>query len=280
MRGRSAGAGQRGVQQRGVRVPQPLLRDREAEGVPKYLQLAAILKEKIVKQEYKAEQQIPTEEKLCHQYGVSRITVREAIHRLVQEEFLARKQGKGTYVIPQKLRRDIARVYSFSQDMERLGLKPSSDVLEQQIEQADGETSERLRLPAADQRVTRIRRVRKANGAPVLVESTLVPTYMCPELVNEDLESGSLYAILTERYGLYPRTAEETYEAVVLRRTDAKLLGFAAGEPHAAFAIRRITFLENGAPMELTRSLGRGDRLTLGINMLADKADFQRLVGL
>jgi GntR family transcriptional regulator len=97
--------------------------------------------------------------------------------------------------------------------------------------------------------------------------------------VDADLEHGSLYKVLTEEYGLFPHTAEETYEAVILRKEDARLLECTLQKPQAAFAIERIAFLENGKPLELTRSVGRGDRLTLAINMLADKADFQRLVG-
>ena len=55
---------------------------------------------------------------------MSRITVREAINKLVQEGYLDRRQGKGTYVVHQKLRRNIAKVYSFSSDMRQLGLEP------------------------------------------------------------------------------------------------------------------------------------------------------------
>ena len=66
---------------------------------------------------------------------------------------------------------------------------------------------------------------------------------------------------------------------MILKKEDSRLLECSARKPQPAFAIQRIAFIENGTPMEFTRSVGRGDRLTLGINMLADKADFQRLVG-
>lgn len=264
----------------GAAASRVVLHDRETGGQPKYVQLAAILKERILRQEYKPDEQIPTEEQLCKEYDVSRITVREAITRLVQDAFLTRVQGRGTYVLPQKLRRDIARVYSFSEDMQRLGLRPSSEVLEQVLEQAEPAIAQRLALPDADRRVTRIRRLRKANAAPILVETTIVPAYLCPELVEEDLQNGSLYSLLEERYGLHPHHAEETYEAVVLGKADARLLGCNARTPFPAFAIQRAAFLEDGRPIELTRSLARGDRMSLAIQMMADKPQFQRLVGL
>ncbi len=252
---------------------------RENEGVPKYVQLARTLREKVASGEYAAGASIPTEDALGSEHGVSRITVREAVNRLVQENLLQRKQGKGTFVLPPKLRRDAAKVYSFSDDMLRLGLRPDSRVLELEVVEADPDAAELLRLPGDHQLVTRIRRVRNADGAPVLVETALIPEYLCPGLAGEDLERGSLYDILARRYGLHPSEAEETHEAMVMKRAEAKLLGCTGAGPHAAFAIRRVSCLSDGTPIELTRSVGRGDRLTFGIRMIADQADFQRLVG-
>lgn len=277
MRRAAGGPGAEGA--RGAAEGPSLREAREREGVPKYLQLAAILREKIVRQEYLPDAQLPTEEQLGREYGVSRITVRGAIDRLAQDGLVLRRQGKGTYALPRKLRRDIARVYSFSQDMADLGLVPSSRTLEQRVEQADPETSALLRLPEDQRRVTRIRRLRLANGAPILLETTLVPLHLCRRLPRAELERGSLYAVLTEEYGLFPRSAEETYEAVVLAPADARLLECRGRGPHPAFAIQRVAQLEDGTPVELTRSIGRGDRLTLVIRMVADQAAFRRRVG-
>ena len=252
---------------------------RAREGLPKYLRLAEILRDRILRQEYELDEQIPTEERLCEHYEVSRITVREAVNLLVRDGLLERRQGRGTYVVAQKLRRNIAKVYSFSHDMVHLGLEPSSVVLEQVIEQAPLEVAALLKLPHPERRVVRIHRVRKANDAPILLERTLIPAYLCPGLERADLVRGSLYELLTQRYRLFPHTAEETYEAILLPPADARLLGCTLRRPHPAFAIQRITFLEDGTPIEFTRGVGRGDRLTLGINMAADQADFQRLVG-
>jgi GntR family transcriptional regulator len=251
---------------------------RERDGVPKYLQLASILEERIARGEYELEDRIPTEDRLCQEYQVSRITVREAVDRLVQKGLVERRQGKGTYVVAGKLRRNIAKVYSFSHDMVHLGLRPSSVVLLQAVERASPDVAAVLRLPEADRRVTRIERVRKANGAAILIERTLVPTRLCPGLERVDLAAGSLYEALTRRHAA-PQTAEETYEAIILRPEDARRLGYAGRRPRAAFAIQRVTYLADGTPIELTRAVGRGDRLTLGIHMVADQADFQRLVG-
>lgn len=256
-----------------------VLVDKSFEGIPKYFQLARILKERIQRQEYAGGEQIPSEAELCASFQVSRITVREAINRLVSEGYLERRQGKGTYVAHQKLRRNIARIYSFSNDMSHLGLEPSSRVLALRVEDAEAEDAERLKLPQENRRVTLISRVRLANKIPVLVETTLIPEYLCSGLVEKDLESGSLYGILTEQYSLVLQRAEETYEAIIMAKEDALLFGFDPAVPRPGLAIRNITYLQNGLPIEYTSSVGRGDLLTLAITMVADEADFQRLVG-
>jgi len=256
-----------------------MLGNTDSEGRPKYMQLARILKDKILKQEYKAEEQIPTEAELCEQYNVSRITVRQAINKLAQENLIERRQGRGTYVVHQKLRRNIAKVYSFSHDMVHLGLKPSSRMVELVVEDADPEMAEKLKLPQNNQRVTKIRRVRKANDTPILLETTFIPEYLCPDLIGKNFEKGSLYQILTEEYRLLPHHAEETYESIIMARKDAELLECGSSRPQPAFAIQRVTCLENGFPIEYTKAIGRGDLLTLAINMVADKADFQRIIG-
>lgn len=256
----------------------PRIDENDADRIPKYIQLATIIRDKILRQDYKPDQQIPTEEQLGKEYNISRITVREAVDRLVQERLLERRQGKGTYVAAQKLQCNIAKLYSFSHDIAHLGLKPSSTVLECRVVEASPEEAARLRL-AENMSVTRIRRVRMANENPILLETTAIPVYLCPRLSEADLEHGSLYEALTESQ-LVPATAEETYEAIVMSPSEARLLACSQRRPVAAFAIQRITFLQDGTPIEYTRAIGRGDLLTLAVSMVADKADFRRRIGL
>jgi GntR family transcriptional regulator len=255
-----------------------MLEEKHSEGIPKYIQLAKILREKILAKEYKPGEQIPTEVVLCGQYNVSRITVREAINKLVQEGFLNRRQGRGTYVMQQKLRRNIAKLYSFSSDMLQMGIQPSSRVLAVTREAADAGVAEKLHLPESSRLVICITRIRMANETPVLLETTMIPDYLCPGLAEKDLSGGSLYKFFTEDYQLVLHHAEETYEAIILSRKDAQLLGYASTRPMPAFALQRVAFLESGAPIEFTRSVGRGDMLTLVITMVTDKADFKRVI--
>jgi GntR family transcriptional regulator len=252
----------------------------DSEGIPKYIQLSKILKEKIASGEYHADSPIPTEKDLCSQYQVSRITVRQAINTLVQEKLLYREQGRGTYIQPQKLKRDITNIYSFTNDMLKLGLRPGSILMEQKIVDAEPEAAERLKLPPKDCRVLRVVRLRLANEIPVIYETTLIPRFLCPQLVKEDLAKGSLYQILGEKYKLVPRHAEESYEAIVMSESQAQLLQCSSTRHQPALSIQRIAFLEDMTPLEFTTSVGRGDRLTFSIKMAADNANFQRRIDL
>ncbi|MGQ9746766.1 MAG: GntR family transcriptional regulator [Candidatus Caldatribacteriaceae bacterium] len=242
--------------------------------IPLYQQLKSILKKQILDGVLKPGDRVPTEVELCKTYGVSQMTVRQAIRRLVEEGYLYRKQGKGTFVTSLKLRRRLPKLYSFSEDMVELGLQPSSKILEKTIIQADDNLADVLRLPFSDRSVNRLVRVRLANGEPILIEKTFIPVYLCPNLLQEDLETGSLYAILRGKYGLLLNHAYETYEVGKVRKEEAINLDCRPGLP--AFVIERFTYLSNGVPVELTRSVARGDRLRFTVKLVADQAQIRR----
>ncbi|TVQ40900.1 MAG: GntR family transcriptional regulator [Spirochaetaceae bacterium] len=251
----------------------PLLKGRSSNGIPLYLQLERILKDKISSGELKPGDQIPPETELCRQYRVSRITVRNAVDVLVRENLLVAQQGKGTFVAPPKLKRQLPRLYSFSDDMVKLGLTPSSSVITFTLESAESEDRDTLRLPPHDPYVFHLVRVRRANGIPILLERTQIPRFLCPDFLNTDLEKGSLYHTLREKYGLELHDAEETYEAEIAQPDDAAVLDYEPGRP--VFAIHRIAYLRDGTPFELTRAIGRGDHLQFTLHLQSNQTEFR-----
>jgi len=248
----------------------------EESNVPLYQQLKNIIKGQILNGVLKTGEKIPPEIDLCSVYGVSRITVRQAINSLAQEGFLYRKQGKGTYVTSPKLRRRLPKLYSFSEDMKDLGLKPSSKVIESEIIEADEEVFSLLKLPENNRKVNKVVRVRLANDEPILIERTYIPLFLSPELLLENLENESLYRLFREKYGLVLDHAYETYEVTTVRKNEAEILNCKKNLP--AFAIERITFLKTDVPVELTRSIMRGDRVRFTVQLLADQAQIRRQI--
>ena len=246
----------------------------EDSNLPLYLQLKNIIKAQIISGAIQPGDKIPSESELCERYGVSRITVRQAINSLVQEGYLYRKQGVGTFVTSPKLRRRLPRLYSFSEDMRELGLEPSSQVLEQRVIEADEEMAEILKLPDGSRKINKLVRVRLANGEPILLEKTFIPYYLCPDLVKENLEEGSLYSTLREKYNLLLDHAYETYEVGKIRKEEAKILRCQVSLP--AFVIERLTYLKTEVPVEWTKSIARGDRLRFTVRLVADQAQIRR----
>jgi GntR family transcriptional regulator len=248
----------------------------ESSGIPLYVQVVEELNKKIQEGEYLPGDRIPPEAQLCEYFGVSRITIRRAIRKLVEENALYTKQGKGTFVNPIKIKRRLPKLYSFSEDMRELGLTPSSRVLEQEAREADDETAEILKLPKTDRLVNLISRVRMADNMPILIERSCIPHYLCPDLLKDNFETRSLYGAMAEEYRLELYRAEETYEVRLVTAAEAKELGCKRNQP--AFAIQRLAFRRDGTPVELTRAVGRGDILRFSVQLITHEVRFSRSV--
>ncbi|MEI6157590.1 MAG: GntR family transcriptional regulator, partial [Atribacterota bacterium] len=128
-------------------------------GIPLYQQVKNILKGQILDGRLKNGEKIPPESELCSTYAVSRITIRQAMSSLVQEGFLYRKQGKGTFVTVPKLGRRLPRLYSFSEDMRDLGLEPGSQIIESELIDGDDDISTLLSLPPTARKVNKMIRL-------------------------------------------------------------------------------------------------------------------------
>ncbi|MCP4401272.1 MAG: GntR family transcriptional regulator [bacterium] len=248
-------------------------------GIPLYIQLQNILKEKILRGEYQVGGQIPPENELCEIYDVSRITVRKAIDTLVQEKLLYRLQGKGTFVASVKVKRDLPKLYSVSRELQESGLIPSSRLVEKVVIEADESLQTILHLPENNLLINRIIRVRLANDEPIYLEDAYIPAYLCPGLVDKDIEHDSLYRMFREDYQLSLEYAEENYEVTSMDTRTAELLG--CRENALAFFFERITFSNTDVPIAFAKVIGRGDKLRLSVKLVRnDNPEFARTVDL
>ena len=116
---------------------------------------------------------IPTEQQLCTRFGVSRMTARAGVARLVERGLLYRVRGSGTFVSRPPVHRQSGRLLSFSEDMHARGLTPSSRILEIGQHSASPETCRQLAL-AAGARVVLIKRARFGDEIPMAVERALL----------------------------------------------------------------------------------------------------------
>ena len=210
---------------------------------------------------------IPSERELMATYDVSRATVRKAIDALVADGLLTRVHGRGTFVARPRLESRL-HLASFSQDMRRRGLTPSTRLLAVELERPPVEVAEALDL-AADAPAWRVERVRLADGQPIAVEDAWHPEALLPGLDRHDL-SGSLYELLGEQYGLVIDAAEqtlwgETADGAVATQLDAP--------DHTPLLVFRRVSSAAGRPIEYVVSRYRGDRYQIHMSLGRDGID-------
>jgi GntR family transcriptional regulator len=230
--------------------------------IPKYLQLRTILVE-LIEGELGPDDAIPSERELSERFGVSRMTVRETVDRLVAEGRLYRVPAKGTFVAHPKLDMPL-QLSSFSDDMRRRGLRPGARELTRRTEPAREHVRAALDLGQGDVHV--IERLRLADGTPMAIERTHVDASITPGLAGVSLEDASLYAVLADRYGIRLDGGEQWIEAAPADAEVAGRLGIGPRAP--VLRIRRLA-RQGARPVEYTESVYRADRYQLHVALPA-----------
>lgn len=224
--------------------------------LPKYYRLKESIRDMIEDRQLGEGDLIPSERELCETHGVSRMTARQAVNELVNEGVLYREQGRGTFVAGAKIQHEIARLTSFTQDMQERGMATTSKVLGVGTESAPPKVARSLGVEPGEQIVC-IRRVRNAEGKPMAVETSYLLYAFGKDILDIDLSRSSLYEELSKR-GLRIAGAKQKYEATLLNEEEAGHLGIPAGS--AALLVERVTFDDGDNPFEYVKSIYRGDR--------------------
>ncbi len=225
--------------------------------IPLHHQVFRDLKAALDTSEWRPGDRMPTERELAERYGCSLITIRHALGELVREGRIERTRGRGTFVLPPRIERDIGGTMSFAEEMRRRGLDPATRVITARIETAGEVVAAHLGI-AQDAPVVHLERVRLGSGEPLLLEQARLPAERFPGLLAFDFERRSLYDILADRYSTPIVRARESVEPVALRRREAELLGV----PNRSLALQidGIAFAASGEAVETARSFVRGDR--------------------
>lgn len=200
----------------------------------------------------------PSERELVQQFGVARMTVRQALDALVSEGLLQRVPGRGTFVA--ESRADLpGRLSSYTEEMVRRGMAPSSRTLLARMEAAGPGVARALEIFEGDN-VVHWQRLRLADGVPMSIEDAYLADTIVPGFLDEPLPV-SLYQALRGR-DLLPTWGEDSIESALAGAAEAELLGVAEGDP--VLRIARRAFAGNLA-VEVSRSTYRADRFTLWV---------------
>lgn len=200
---------------------------------------------------------VPSEREISQEYGISRMTARQALRALYQEGLVYRERGLGTFVAKRKVDVHTRNLIGFTDDMLQRGLKPSSKLILVAREGATQMTADRLDVNVGDP-VFHLERLRLADGIPMAFESNYLPAALCPDLDRYDFKKKSLYRVLEGEYGVRLQRAEEVLEAASATRRDATLLSIKAGAP--LLIVHRVVYSDANRPVESATTLYRADR--------------------
>jgi GntR family transcriptional regulator len=235
-------------------------------GAPLYLQIMEHFLSRIESGEWAEGAMIPTEAELCREYGVSKITVREAIKILVKAGKLHRTPGKGTFVEKPKLEQKLNRFFSFTRWARQHGLNPASRLLRVETQEADKHIARHLGV-AARAPVTRIERLRLGNEEPLMFETIWVSGTLCPNLHLQDLSNVPLNDIIVSAYKVPLVRATEAIEPSQAPEHIARLLGVEPGS--LLLMVEHTAFTRDARIVYFVTSYYRGDRVRFTIELTA-----------
>jgi GntR family transcriptional regulator len=201
----------------------------------------------------------PSERELVAQFGVARMTVRQAMDALVVEGLLERIPGKGTFVA--RPRRTASAITSFTEEMARRGLLAESVTLLARLEQAGPGVARALNITEGDP-VIHWRRLRRADGVPMCLEDAYLNEVLLPGFLQHGTPT-SLYEALAAR-GLRPTEVEDSISADRASAEEATVLEIAEGDPVLRHARRAVS---DGRIVEVSRTCYRHDRFTVYLQL-------------
>src|SRR6266508_1984332 len=228
--------------------------------LPLYYQIKQNLLEIVESGKITAGELLPAEGEMGEYYGVSRLTVRQAVGELVREGVLVRERGRGTFVARPKTTHSMVRTSGFSERIREAGQIPSSQVLSYEIIPAPANVAKNLQM-AEGSPVYKLVRLRSVDGEPQMIETTHLPQARFPGMENIDFSQDSLYSTLADRFDCLVTAADEVFEPILLTSYEAGLLG--TKTKAAALLLEIVAYDQYGDRVEYNKSIVRGDKARL-----------------
>jgi GntR family transcriptional regulator len=227
---------------------------------PHYLRIYRDLKAKIAAGDLAAGDRLPTQRDLAGEYGVTVMTVRQALQLLEQEELVAMRHGLGTFVAPARIRYAMGNLRSLAQEVTAQGLELRTTVLSRGLEEPHPRVAELLQLEPGE-RSYAVERLRFVGSEPIVYQHSQLRPRLRDALDGVDLSDVSLYDHLHDELGIEIAHAQEWIRAIGLSPHEAKLLDEEPGA--AALLSERLTLSAAGEPILFDRAYLAGDRVSM-----------------
>jgi len=226
---------------------------------PKYMAIHEWLSKQITSKALSPGDRIPSEVELSAMFGVHRMTVRQAIDKLVGEHMLVRIRGKGTYLLSDKkpvLTRSLETISTYHDDIAKAGLVPRYKTLEARIIPADDVLAGHLGLPPGAG-VVYLSRLMLASDVPLALEQCYLPADAFAGLLDRPLDT-ILYKVLMEEFKACLNYSRNEIGTVMPTESERKLLMI--GENCPCMWVEGVVFDHTGRAVEFSRALYRGDK--------------------
>lgn len=237
--------------------------------LPLYAQVEDVLAARILDGVLAADGQLPSEDQLVDEFGVSRTTIRTTIQNLVRRGLVEIRRGRGTFVAGGKITQELTELTGFVEDMQVLGRRATARVLDKAIVAADDVVARQLRLRVGAA-VVRIHRVRLANGVPLSFDETWLPEELGRKVIAADLVTEPIFALLEQRYDTPLLEADYQLEASTADAAVALALGVAVGSP--IFLIERTSYTLGSRPVDYEKLHYRGDHIRFRTRLARSRA--------
>lgn len=218
---------------------------RDRHSLPLYLQISEMLIRDINAGRLADGERLPPERDYAAQLGTSVGTLRKSLADLTEKGLLERIQGSGNYI---RARNDVQSVYTFFRvELLAGGGLPTADVLSvERVEKPD----EGLPQFGTSTDAYRIRRLRRLNGTPAVVEEIWLDADCAKDVAKADL-SESLYLYYREKLGLWITSAEDRFSVSAVPDWAPNEFGPQPGEP--ALLATRVSLTADGNRVEVSR---------------------------
>ncbi|OYO18562.1 hypothetical protein CGZ93_14080 [Enemella dayhoffiae] len=234
------------------------------DGTPKYTAIARAIAMSITDGDLPDGQPLPSQKELAQTFGVTVMTIRQALRVLSDQGLITAKQGRGTFVSHPPFALATGALSSFSRQIERSGRQLRTEFLS--WKQVTVSPMEQLRMHLPGPTAHELTRVRYVDDKPVVLQASLVPDEVAQLLDPADLSRTPLYAVL-EDSGLQVSSANELLQATTLDEESAGLLDQQPGAP--AMFSARLTFDARNRPLVDDRALIVGDAVVICVERSA-----------
>lgn len=237
--------------------------------IPLYYQLETLLRRKIFSGEYPPGGPIPSEEALSEEYGVSRITVRQAMGSLESDNLIVRRRGRGTFVSENIKNVGMPRFTGSIEDLVLMGVQTKFKLVDFSWVTASEAIKKKLKV--TDDKLLRVEKIRSTKEGPFSHVFNYLPEKIGKKVKKTIVNKKPMLVIIEADLGIQLSEADQTVSAIIADTTSAQMLDVRVGEP--LLHTERVVYDVDMNPVEYVSVSYRADRFAYAMKLRRNPSD-------